>query len=201
MVKGRQELKLKVSDVLGKKTLILGEAGSGKTRLAAELVEKLMALVNRDRITVIDFAPRRISQLGGKLSDYVTVTGGVRYLTPNEVHTPRLTGISKEQVRQLARLNRKLMEPLLDRFVQCPSEVLVMNDITLYLHLGKLQRILECVRLAETFLGTAYYGSRLAKDFGAGISSRERRLTDELAAFMDQVVRIGMQPCRTKRSA
>lgn len=191
MVKSSQEPKLKPPDILGKKTLILGEPGSGKTKVAAELVEQLMAFERLDRITIIDFAPKRIKQLGGKLTDYVTVASGVKYLTPKEVYTPRFTGISQEQVLQLARLNGKLMEPLLNKFILNVTEILVINDLTLYLHLGKLQKIIKCTRLAKTFLGTAYYGSKLAKDFGTGISSREKRLTDELAAFMDKVIRIG----------
>jgi len=190
LVKNRQEFKLKNSDVLGKKTLILGESGSGKTRLAAKLAEELMIIERPDRITVIDFAPKRTGQTGGKLADYITLIGGVKYLAPKEVHTPRLTGTSREQILQLAKLNRKAMEPLLSQFVEKATKVLIMNDITLYLHVGRLQEVLRCVRLSETFLGTAYYGSRLAKDLGAGISRREKRLTDELAAFMDRVVRI-----------
>jgi hypothetical protein len=66
----------------------------------------------------------------------------------------------------------------------------VVNDITLYLHLGELKTVLECIKLAKTFLATAYYDSKLAEDLGTGISLRERQLTDKLAAFMDLVVKI-----------
>jgi GTPase SAR1 family protein len=190
LAKNRQEFKLGRTDILGKKVLILGESGSGKTKLAAKLVEELMAIERIDRITIIDFAPKRTNRTGGKLTDYLSITGGVKYLTPKEVQTPRLTGTSKEQILQLARLNRKLMDPFLSHFIKNATEVLIMNDITLYLHSGRLERILECTRLAKTFLGTAYYGSKLANDMGTEISQREKRLTDELAASMDRVVRI-----------
>lgn len=190
MVKNRQTLKLRATDILGKKVLILGESGSGKTKLASELFEELLIIEGSDEITIIDFAPERINQVGGKLRDHVTMARGVKYFTPRRVHTPRLTGSSPAEALRLARLNKKLMEPLLDKFIQNPSEVLILNDLTLYLHLGKIEKILQCVRLARTFLGTAYYGVKLAEDFGTGISSREKRLTDELAACMDQVVKI-----------
>lgn len=187
MAINRQEIKLKAKDILGKKVLILGESASGKTKLAARLAQELIVSEKPDRITIIDLAPKRMDHVGGKLVDYVTVPSEVRYLTPEEVHTPRLTGTSREQILLLARLNRKLMEPLLSEFIQDATEVLIMNDITLYLHAGKLERILRCARSAKTFLATAYYGSKLARDLETGISLREKRLTDELAAFMDRV--------------
>jgi hypothetical protein len=188
--KNRQESKLRAADVLEKRTLILGESGSGKTKLVAKLAEELMTIESPDTITVIDFAPKKTDNAGGRMADYMTITDEVKYLAPEQVHTPRLMGTSREQVLLLARLNRKMMEPLLSEFVQNSTKTLIMNDITLYLHSGTLRRILQCAKLATTFLGTAYYGSKLANDLGTGISSREKKLTDELATSMDRVVRI-----------
>ena len=82
------------------------------------------------------------------------------------------------------------MEPLLNRFIQKPTENLVLNDVTLYLHCGELETVLKCVGLAKTFLATAYYGTKLVDDFGTGISSRERQLTNKLANVMDLVIKI-----------
>jgi hypothetical protein len=188
--KNKNKSQLKGKEILGKKVLILGEAGSGKTKLAAKLLQELMMLVNPEEITVIDLAPQRVGEIGGKLTDYVNVNSRVRYLSPENVYTPRLSGASPKQVMHYAELNRKNMEPLLNRFIQNVTEVLVLNDVTLYLHSGKLETVLKCVRLANTFLATAYYGSKLAEDLGTGISSKERQLTDKLAAFMDLTVKI-----------
>lgn len=190
MGKYRTKAQLKCKDILGKKALILGEVGSGKTRLAAQLLQELMMLVKPERITVIDLAPQRIGEIGGKLTEYVKINSRIRYLSPKNVFTPRLTGTSPEQILHYAELNRKSMEPLLNRFIQNATEVLVLNDTTLYLHSGKLETVLKCAALARTFLTTAYYGSKLARDLGTGISSRERQLTDKLASFMDLSVRL-----------
>ena len=190
MEKNKQKAQLKGKEILGKKVLILGETGSGKTRLAAKLLREFAILINPEKITVIDFAPQRMGEIGGKITDYLSISREIKYLSPKNVYTPRLAGKSPEQVLRYAELNRKNMEPLLDEFIHNITDILVVNDVTLYLHFGKLETVLKCVRSAQTFLATAYYGSKLANDLGTGISSRERKLTDELASFMDLVVKI-----------
>jgi hypothetical protein len=188
-VKSRIRGQLKGSEIIGKKILFLGDAGSGKTGLAAQILQELMKLVDPNQITIIDLAPKRIGKIGGKMTDYLDMSS-VRYVSPENVHTPRLAGTSRQQVLYYAELNRRVIKPLLKCFIQNATEVLVLNDVTLYLHLGKLENVLECVRLAKTFLGTAYYGSIFDDDLGTGISSRERQLTDRLATFMDSIVRV-----------
>ena len=190
MEKNEQKTMLRGREVIHKKVLILGEAGSGKTRLAANVLQELMTLVDPEKITVLDLAPERVGEIGGKLTDHAKSIFGVNYLSPRNVYTPRLVATSAEQVLHYAELNRKIMEPLLKEFIRNPTEILAINDVTMYLHLGELETILKCARLAKTFLATAYYGSRLIEDLGTGISSRERQLTDKLAAFMDLVVKI-----------
>lgn len=188
MVKNNQ-IKFKGLEVIGKKVLIAGEAGSGKTMLAAQLLQELTAILNPQEITVIDLAPERTGPIGGKLADYVDLARGVRYLSPRKVYTPRFAGKSHEEVMHYAKSNRENMEPLLKEFITNPTSVLIINDLTLYLHLGELEIILECIKKAKTFLATAYYGSKLAEDLGTGISLRERLLIDKLATLMDFVVK------------
>lgn len=181
---------LRASDIIGKKALILGEAGSGKTKLAARLLRELIGHKKAERITVIDLAPRRTGEIGGKLTDYLSTTDTVKYLSPEFVYTPRLVGTSPEHILRYAELNKKNMEPLFIEFLHNVSEVLVVNDVTLYLHAGDLETVLKCASSARTFLATAYYGSKLANDLGTGISQREREMTERLAKFMDLVLRI-----------
>jgi len=188
--KNKEKVQLKGREVLGKKIVILGEVGSGKTKLAAELMREFMTLMNPQEITVIDLAPKRIGGIGGKLTEYVNMNSEVIYLSPKNVYTPRLASTSPKQLLLYAELNRKIMEPLLNRFIQNVTEVLVLNDVTLYLHSGKLETVLKCAKLAKTFLVTAYYGSKLSKDLETGISSREKRLTEKLATTMDLTIRI-----------
>jgi len=187
--KNKQKLQLKGKEIIGKKVLILGETGSGKTKLAAKLLSELMTLVNPKKITAIDFAPQKTSEIGGKITDYLHLPSEIKYLSPKNVYTPRLAAKSPEQVLRYAELNRKNMEPLLSEFIRNTTDVLVLNDVTLYLHSGELETVLKCVKLAKTVLATAYYGSKLANDLGTGISSRERKMTGKLASFMDLIVK------------
>jgi GTPase SAR1 family protein len=186
------------TEIIGKKVLILGEAGSGKTKLAAGLLRELMDQKKAGRITVIDLAPPRTDEIGGKLTDYLSLTNAVRYLSPECVYTPRLAGTSPKQTLQYAELNRRSMEPLFSEFLQDVTEVLVINDVTLYFHAGRLETVLECERSSRTFLATAYYGSKLASDLGTGISQREREMTEKLARFMDSIFEIDRSSCRSK---
>ena len=111
-------------------------------------------------------------------------------MVPEKVYTPRLTGASSQQVLRYAELNKENMEPLFKKFIRDPTEVLILNDVTLYFHAGELETVLECARIAKTFLATAYYGSKLSNDLGTGISLKERRLTDKLKTFMDVIIEV-----------
>jgi len=186
----KNEVQLRAREILHKRVLVLGEVGSGKTRLAARLLEEMMTFVSSEKITVIDMAPERVGEIGGKITDYADLAERVRYLSPKIVYTPRVTGTTREQVLHYAERNRKNIELLLNEYIQNATEILILNDVTLYLHSGELKIILKCIRLSSTFLATAYHGSKLAKDLGSGITLREKRLTKKLASSMDKVIEI-----------
>jgi GTPase SAR1 family protein len=195
----KNKVLLKGKNIIGKRILILGEVGSGKTKLAARLLEELMEFSNPKEITVIDLAPQRIGNIGGKISDYTDSINEVMHLSPKNIYMPRLTGTSREQILKYAELNRELIEPLISDFVRKTTNILIINDVTLYLHAGELKRVLKCVKLAETFLATAYYGSKLAEDRGARISIKERQSVEKLATYMDQVIEINQEQSWTPK--
>lgn len=190
MAKSKRENQLKPTEIIGKKVLILGEVGSGKTSLTAKIVQKLTLFIEPKEITVIDMAPEAIGEIGGKLPKYLSLNSELRYLSPAKVYAPRTMGVTNTQVVEYAKRNKNAMKPLLDEFLKKPTKVLIINDITLYLHLGKLEKIMNCMRLAETFLASAYCGVKLKEDYGAGISAREKQMVEKLATYMDHVVKL-----------
>ncbi|MEM2913916.1 MAG: DUF87 domain-containing protein, partial [Candidatus Bathyarchaeia archaeon] len=94
MVKEKYKTKPRLEEILGKKVLILGEAGSGKTKLAAQILKKLKSVAKPEEITIIDMAPERTCGLGGKITDYLESMNNFRYLSPKKVYTPRISGSS-----------------------------------------------------------------------------------------------------------
>ncbi len=175
---------------LGRRTLIVGEAGSGKTRVLASFLDYLLERVPSREITVIDMAPRRVKGVGGLLEDYTPSVWRVRYLRPWKITPPRLTGRTSEEVKRYAWENREALEPLLEEYLSKPTPTLLINDITIYLHAGSTERIKQMITHASTFAATAYKGIRLQDDKGSSISRREREELERLVELMDQVVEV-----------
>jgi len=182
--------KITLQEIVGKKVIIIGEVGSGKTRLTAELLEEMTKRFDPQDITVIEMAPSNIPKIGGTLSEYTSVVTKVKYLYPQGIRAPRLEGASKEEVLSLAHANRWAIEPFIDKFILKPSSFLVMNDLSIYLQAGKISKIMTCMKKAGTFVSNAYYGSRLSNDKGSGISLKERKLVDVLIGKSEIIIRL-----------
>ncbi len=181
-----------LKEMLGKKTLFLGEVASGKTRILAKIVDELVNMGLGRETTVIDMAPRKTCvgkvKIGGTIQEYTSKTHVVRYLRPKKVFTPRISSRNKKELIKMALSNAEALNPLLNLYLKQPTRILLMNDLTIYLHAGQLTKILTCIKKAKTFIGTAYKGKYLEKDMNTGLSRKERELTQELMKFMDQNV-------------
>jgi hypothetical protein len=114
----------------------------------------------------------------------------VQLLRPSKIAAPRIQGRTAAEVRALAEANRLAIEPLLDRWLQLSVPILMLNDLTIYLHAGSWERIMEAIRRAKTFIGNAYYGEFLREDRGSGVSAREHDAVEALLPLMDYVIRL-----------
>ena len=182
---------ISVDEFLGKSTLIIGDVGVGKTKLTARIVEKLLKDGHGKDITLIDFAPIPVSscakRVGRRITEYVDVEQ-VKYLTSNSITAPRLTAKSADELVEIIEKNRRLTELLLKKYLISPTSILTINDVTIYLHAGKLDTIEKCVSKSESFIGNAYYGAFFKNDLETGVSAREKKLTEKLCRIMDNII-------------
>jgi hypothetical protein len=175
-----------LEDYRHRRTLILGEVASGKTRLSAELLEAFAAAGPAEHIALIDLAPDPVGPVGGKMRP---PHPGIRYITCPIV-PPRLTGRNEAHIAALAAANARRIERLMDRYLAAPREILFVNDATLYLQAGSLARFGALLDSAPTAVVNAYAGVHFAD---GPLTRRERRLTAMLSRRCDRVIRLSPQ--------
>jgi len=162
-----------------------------------DLLEEAVELGYSKDITVVDMAPETEEiegkSIGGRLSELTEASEKVRYLTPNKVETPRLKATSADHLLSMVRMNAERIKPLLEAYLETPSPVLFVNDVSIYLQSGALDIVIEAVRQAETFIANGYYGEFFSQDQGTGVSEIERDLMDQLASHMDEIIKLTSQ--------
>lgn len=158
------------SDILGRRILITGDVNTGKTTLAKTILEALCEGGLSSRIAVIDMAPeipeevaleRGMKGVGGKLMPHGQ---DVLYLAA-PLKPPRLTARTGDEALFIAEENKRKIEPLLETFGPSGRDILFVNDVSLYLHAGTMERLMGYVTAATTIVANGYYGARL----GSGI--------------------------------
>jgi ABC-type multidrug transport system ATPase subunit len=193
---------LHFSEVSGRKLLILGDVGSGKTALTARMISEAVSSNTETNVTVIDMAPERRKfkdvLIGGRIIDSVTAKTNVRLLVPTRrLHAPRMEGRTATEIINFARTNAELIEELLESFLVSPTPILFINDASIYLQGGETRRLLKTVRATETFVANAYQGTTLLDDRHSGISKRERLALNALKNAMDRVIVLRAKPTPT----
>jgi len=174
---------------LNKKTLIIGEVKSGKTKFTAELLKEAIKLGYKSKIAVIDLAPKSFFKefIGAPLTNYIKINSSIKYLKP-EVKAPRIEGKTKEEILRIAEENAKLIDEAFNEFLKNPREILFINDVSLYFHKGDLNKLFLILSKVETAVLNGYYGVYFNNDLGSGISLREKTLMRELAESMDLII-------------
>ena len=174
---------------IGRKTIIVGEIGSGKTLLLSRFLDQLVRSGLKDRVTVIEMAPN-MGGVGGTVENYTRNVTCVKYLKPWRIIPPRTMGRNRDEVIRYARLNMLALKPLIEEYLRNPTEILLINDLTIYLHAGEVEDIIQLINISNTFTATAYEGEKLADDKGSGITDKERRSLDRLKELVDEVLRL-----------
>lgn len=181
-------------EFLNKRVLIVGDVGSGKTLLTANLLEQAIDMGYASQTTVIDMAPPplifRGVRMGGTLSDFIKTISKVKYLKPASVKAPRIMASSADELIELVGFNIREIDPLLAEFQENSTEFLFINDVSIYFQGGDVGRIIDVVKKSRTFIANGYFGKKLERDLGTGISKKERMAMKRLMDEMDVVIRL-----------
>ncbi len=170
-------------DLRGLKTCIAGEVNTGKTRLLRRVLAAALQAGERE-VVLLDLAPERTRGIGGKLE--VAGVGEVRVLTA-PIQPPRLLGRTPQEVLALARNNARLIEGLLRRLENPPPRAVFVNDVSLYLQAGDLERLWGVLEPVPSVVLNGYYGHSLG---GGGLGERERRAMRELMSRCQRLIRL-----------
>ena len=172
------------ADYDGRRTLIVGDVNTGKTRLTQAVLTAWTVQGRSREIAVLDLAPERRRGIGGRLALPPAFQGVYRTAT---LVPPRLQADSEEAAEDLAAANAIAIAPLLDAIRRAPRPILIVNDATLFLQAGSYAELIAALDTCQTALINAYYGDSFP-DYR--LSRRERRLTERLMAACHPVIRL-----------
>lgn len=176
--------RIDTGDFDGRRTLIVGDVNSGKTRFTEAVLVSWTAQGRSPNIAVMDLAPETRQGIGGRLR---LPEGYQGIYLATSIAPPRLQGRSEKEADALAAANAAAIAPLLADPGLTAAPILVVNDATLYLQAGDYDRLLHRIRSAGTVLMNAYYGASFPN---YRLSQRERRLTERLMKECDRIIHL-----------
>ena len=174
------------SEYINHHTLLYGETNTKKTYYTAMFVKFLVdSNFNPLDITVLDFAPKIITindmKIGGKIQDFYEKSTACKNLNfEGDIIPPRLSSTNLKELNENALRNFHKTHQILEQYAQNPTPVLIINDISIYLHYGNIEYLLDIIKKARTFFGTVYYGTSMNRDFSYEFSLKEKKLVEDL---------------------
>ena len=177
-----QEIMDAIEEYIDRRTLIVGDANSGKTGRTQKILQGFLRAGYGKNIAILDLAPDSVGGVGGKMEP--PLDEPVVYLTTS-ISAPRLTGRNENHIRQLAENNSTAIEKLFVKLFQKKKGILFVNDATLYLQAGHFQRFVEILGTASTQIINAYYGSTFND---SELTRREKNRTEDLMKICDNII-------------
>jgi len=179
--------KLDFDTLKGLHTLIYGETNTGKTFYTAKFVQYLLEIkkIYPKNISILDFAPKLAYysnlKIGGRIQDYYEKSvkcNNIEFI--GEIIPPRLNAKNKNELDNFLCQNFKKIFKIIENYNVNPTPVLIINDISLFLHLGSNKYLINTINKSDTFFGNSYYGSSISSKFSKLISIREKRKVEFL---------------------
>ena len=178
---------LDFKNYVGHQTLLYGETNTGKTYYTAKFIDFLLDsnLFDPNEISILDFAPKFLDvdgmKIGGKILDFSKKSVECNYLRLNEeIIPPRLKSNNKQELFQNICHNYKITTQMLELYNKQQTKVLIMNDISIHLHLGDKKFLLNTINNSQTFFGNSYYGIKIKKSFSTLLSLKEKKRVEFL---------------------
>jgi len=169
-------------------TLLYGETDTKKTYYTAKFIQFLIESRHIDpkEISILDFAPPQSIinniKIGGKIKDfYKDSIKCNNFSFEGEIIPPRLKAKNIKELYDNTCKNFKKTYTILNLFTENPTSILIINDISIYFHIGNKRLLLESIKKSNTFFGNSYYGSSIKSDFTILFSRREKRIVEYLS--------------------
>lgn len=181
---------------LGTYTLLYGETDTKKTYLTAKFIDYIIVEedINPLDISILDFAPplSKIQnfKIGGKIGDFSEFSSECQVVPlDQEIIPPRLNAKNKTDLYNNLCHNFKLTSKAIKQYNYNPTKFLIINDVSIYLHLGNKSYLLDTINKAYTFFGNTYYGTSIKTGFGKLLSIKERKRVEFLIRNIKQSFR------------
>ena len=174
-------------ELIGHQTFLYGETNTKKTYYTSKFVQFLIESKHLDpeEISILDFAPPQSiinnHKIGGKIKDfYKNSIKCNNFSFEGEIIPPRLKAKNLKEFFDNACKNFKKTYTILNLFNDNPTSIFIINDISIYFHIGNKRLLLESIKKSNTFFGNSYYGSSIKSDFTTLFSRREKRIVEYL---------------------
>ncbi len=171
----------------GHRTLLYGETNTGKTYYTAKFVQYLLEIkkITPEDISILDFAPKLAYfnnlKIGGRIQDYYENSVKCNNINfKGDIIPPRLKAKNKNDMYNNICHNFNKIYEIIEIYNISPTPVLIINDISLYLHLGSTRYLINTINKSNTFFGNSYYGSSISSKFSKLISIKEKRKVESL---------------------
>ena len=191
----KEKINYNFSDSINHQTLLYGETNSGKTQITSNFIKFLIESLEYDKndISILDFAPNlEIYQglkIGGRIEEFYEKSRECNYIPiEGKIIPPRLQASNKNELYENACKNYKISSKILEEYDENPTNILIINDISIYLHLGCTKHLLESISRAETFFGNTYYGSSITQNFAERFSLVERKKVELIIKEIERTV-------------
>ena len=145
------------------------------------------------RIAIVDMAP----EIPEKLAREKGLPGIGGKLTPPEGHDilylgghfepPRLSSKTEEEAIEKARQNRRIIEGLFCKINLQSRDILLVNDVSIYLQAGTADNLTRWLERAATVIANGYWGKRLGE---GTLTEQERTETANLQTYFEQNGRV-----------